>query len=68
VGGLVAGAGMAVAAPGALLGLAAAPLALKPLRLVATQRDAPSLVAALVATARLQLVFSALLALGLWAL
>lgn len=68
VGGLGAGAGMAVAVPGALLGLVAAPLALRPLRLVATRRDAPSLVAALVATARLQLVFSVLLAMGLWLL
>jgi 1,4-dihydroxy-2-naphthoate octaprenyltransferase len=68
VGGLGAGIGMAVVAPGALLGLAAVPLAVNPVRLVARRRDAPSLVAALVATARLQLVFSALLAMGLWAL
>ena len=68
VGGLAAGAAMAASAPGALLGLAAAPLALGPLRLVARRRDAPSLVAALVGTARLQLAFSALLAVGLWAL
>jgi 1,4-dihydroxy-2-naphthoate octaprenyltransferase len=66
-GGLAAGLALAVAAPGALLGLAAVPLAVTPVRLVASRRDAPSLVAALVATARLQLVFSALLALGLWA-
>ena len=67
-GGLAAGAAMAPAAPGALLGLAAAPLAARPLRLVAGRRDAPSLVAALVGTARFQLVFAALLALGLWLL
>jgi 1,4-dihydroxy-2-naphthoate octaprenyltransferase len=67
VGGLAAGTGMAVAAPAALLGVAAVPMAVKPVRLVARHRDAPSLVAALVATARLQLVFAALLALGLWA-
>ena len=68
VGGLAAGAAMAASAPGALLGLAAAPLALAPLGVVARRSDAPSLVAALVGTARLQLAFSALLALGLWAL
>jgi 1,4-dihydroxy-2-naphthoate polyprenyltransferase len=68
VGGLGAGIGMAVVAPGALLGLAAVPLAVNPVRLVARRRDAPSLVAALVGTARLQLAFSALLAVGLWAL
>jgi 1,4-dihydroxy-2-naphthoate octaprenyltransferase len=52
-------------APGAYLALAAAPLAITPLYLVATKTDAPSLVRALIATARLQLVFSALLAAGL---
>jgi 1,4-dihydroxy-2-naphthoate octaprenyltransferase len=57
---------LAPAAPGALLALVAAPLAVGPLRTVATRRDPPSLVAALVATARLQLVLSALLAVGLW--
>jgi 1,4-dihydroxy-2-naphthoate octaprenyltransferase len=68
VGGLAAGMAMAAVAPGALLGLAAVPLAVTPVRLVARHRDAPSLVAALVGTARLQLVFSVLLALGLWTL
>jgi 1,4-dihydroxy-2-naphthoate octaprenyltransferase len=52
-------------APAALLALLAAPLALPPLRIVATKSDPPSLVQALIATARLQLVFSALLAAGL---
>ena len=52
-------------APAALLALLAAPLALPPLRIVATKTDPPSLVQALIATARLQLVFSALLAAGL---
>ena len=56
---------LALGAPGALLALAAAPLAVPALRTVASKTDAPSLVAALVATARLQLVLSALLALGL---
>jgi 1,4-dihydroxy-2-naphthoate octaprenyltransferase len=52
--------------PPALVALAAAPLALGPLRLVAQRRDAPGLIAALVGTARLQLVTCALLAAGLW--
>ena len=52
--------------PPALVALAAAPLVLAPLRLVAQRRDAPGLIAALVGTARLQLVTCALLAAGLW--
>jgi 1,4-dihydroxy-2-naphthoate polyprenyltransferase len=56
---------IAVAEPAALIGLAAVPLGLKPARLVAQRRDAPSLIAALVATGRLQLVTCSLLALGL---
>jgi 1,4-dihydroxy-2-naphthoate octaprenyltransferase len=56
---------VAPVAPGALLALAAAPLAVPPLRIVATKADPPSLVQALIATGRLQLVFSALLAVGL---
>ena len=56
---------LAPKAPGALLALAALPLAVPPLRIVATKTDPPSLVQALIATARLQLVFSALLAAGL---
>ena len=63
--GLFVAAALAVEAPGALLGLAAAPLAVAPLRIVASEDDPPSLVRALVATARLQLVLCALLALGL---
>ena len=55
-----------VARPPALIALAAAPLALRPVRLVAQRRDAAGLIAALVATARLQLVTGALLAAGLW--
>ncbi|MDQ4132122.1 MAG: 1,4-dihydroxy-2-naphthoate polyprenyltransferase [Actinomycetota bacterium] len=57
---------MAPAAPGTLLAVAAVPLAVDPLRRVMTGRDAPTLVAALIATARLQLVASVLLAVGLW--
>ncbi|MGH9030921.1 MAG: 1,4-dihydroxy-2-naphthoate polyprenyltransferase [Acidimicrobiia bacterium] len=49
----------------ALLALLALPLAARPVRLVLTCTDPPSLVAALVATGRLELVFSLLLALGL---
>ena len=49
----------------ALIALAAVPAATKPARLVASRRDAPGLIAALVATARLQLVTCALLAAGL---
>ena len=56
---------LAPTAPAALLALAAAPLAVPPLRIVASKVDPPSLVRALVATARLQLVLSALLAAGL---
>jgi len=52
-------------APGALLALLAVPLAVPPLRIVASQTDPPSLVQALIGTARLQLVLSVLLAVGL---
>ena len=48
-----------------LLALLAAPLAVRPIQLVRNHHDAPSLVAALVGTARFQLVLAALLALGL---
>jgi 1,4-dihydroxy-2-naphthoate octaprenyltransferase len=51
--------------PTALIALAALPLAMRPVRLVATRRDPPSLVAALVATARLELVVAVLLSVGL---
>jgi len=66
VGGLVSAVAVAVVAPGALFVLAAAPLAVAPLRTVARHRDAPALVGALIATARLQLVLAVLLAVGLW--
>ncbi len=58
-------AALAVKAPGALLGLAAAPLAVPPLRIVSTEDAPPSLVEALISTGRLQLVLAALLAVGL---
>jgi 1,4-dihydroxy-2-naphthoate polyprenyltransferase len=51
--------------PPALIALAALPLAVVPVRLVATRRDPPTLVAALVGTARLQLAVAVLLTLGL---
>jgi 1,4-dihydroxy-2-naphthoate octaprenyltransferase len=68
--GCIAGAFVAVAAvgvvyPPALIALAALPLAVRPVRLVATRRDPPSLVGALVATARLEVVVAVLLSLGL---
>jgi 1,4-dihydroxy-2-naphthoate octaprenyltransferase len=51
---------------GPLVALVALPLALVPLRLVRSRSDGPGLIKALVGTARLQLVFGVLLALGLW--
>jgi 1,4-dihydroxy-2-naphthoate octaprenyltransferase len=66
IGALVAVAGAGVLHPWACLGLAAAPLAITPIRLVRTRSDPPSLVAALVATVRFQLALAALLAAGLW--
>jgi 1,4-dihydroxy-2-naphthoate octaprenyltransferase len=65
-GALVAVAACGVLHPWALIGLGAAPLAIAPVRLVRTRSDPPSLVAALLATVRFQLVLAALLALGLW--
>ncbi len=56
---------LAPTAPAALVALAAAPLAVPPLRTVAHTSDPPALVQALIATGRLQLVFSVLLAAGL---
>jgi 1,4-dihydroxy-2-naphthoate octaprenyltransferase len=64
-GALVAVAACGVLEPPALLGLLAAPLAIRPVRLVRNNHDAPSLVAALVGTARFQLVVAVLLAAGL---
>ena len=56
---------LAPTAPAGLVALLAAPLAVPPLRIVASKTDPPSLVRALIGTARLQLVFSALFAAGL---
>jgi 1,4-dihydroxy-2-naphthoate octaprenyltransferase len=59
--------GLAPKAPGALVGLAAVPLAIGPVRTVARpDEDTPSLVRALLGTARFQLVLAILLAVGLW--
>jgi 1,4-dihydroxy-2-naphthoate polyprenyltransferase len=67
VGGALAGvAAVGAVRPPALLALAAVPLAVGPARLVAERRDAPGLIAALVGTARLQLVTCLFLAGGLW--
>jgi 1,4-dihydroxy-2-naphthoate octaprenyltransferase len=65
VGALVATIALGARHPWALLGLLAAPLALGPVGIVLRKNDPPSLVRALVATARFQLVLGALLAVGL---
>jgi 1,4-dihydroxy-2-naphthoate polyprenyltransferase len=57
---------LGLARPPVLLTLAAVPLAVVPVRLVRTRSDGPGLVAALGATARLQLAVSLLLTAGLW--
>jgi 1,4-dihydroxy-2-naphthoate octaprenyltransferase len=57
---------IAIARPRALIALVAAPLALLPLRRVLSGGQGPTLVTALGETARLQLVFAAALALGVW--
>jgi 1,4-dihydroxy-2-naphthoate octaprenyltransferase len=65
IGAFLASVAMGVLSPTALIALAALPLAVRPVRLVATRRDPPSLVAALVDTARLELVVAVLLSVGL---
>ena len=57
---------LGLARPPVLVTLAALPLAVAPVRLVRTRGDGPGLIAALGATARLQLAVSLLLAAGLW--
>jgi 1,4-dihydroxy-2-naphthoate octaprenyltransferase len=64
-GALVATIALGARHPWTLLGLLAAPLALGPVGIVLRRRDPPSLVQALIATARFQLVLGALLAVGL---
>ena len=51
--------------PWALLGLLALPLAVAPVRLVLTRTDPPSLVAALVATSKVELAVAVLVSVGL---
>jgi 1,4-dihydroxy-2-naphthoate octaprenyltransferase len=68
VAGMFAAAGLlGLARPPVLVTLAAVPLAVAPVRLVRSRDDGPGLIAALGATARLQLAVSLLLAAGLWA-
>jgi 1,4-dihydroxy-2-naphthoate octaprenyltransferase len=64
-GGFLAVIAVGIVEPWALLALAALPLAAPPARLVLTRRDPPSLVAALVGTARLELAVAVLLTVGL---
>jgi 1,4-dihydroxy-2-naphthoate polyprenyltransferase len=56
---------LGIAHPWALLGVLATPFVLAPIALVRHRADAPSLVRALIATARFQLVLGALLVVGL---
>jgi 1,4-dihydroxy-2-naphthoate polyprenyltransferase len=57
---------LGLARPPVLITLAAVPLAVVPVRLVRRRSDGPGLIAALGATARLQLAVSLLLTVGLW--
>ncbi len=66
VGAFVAVVPIGLDATGAFIALLAIPLAVPPARLVLTRADPPSLVRALVATSRLELVVAALLAVGIW--
>jgi 1,4-dihydroxy-2-naphthoate octaprenyltransferase len=65
VGSFLAVVAIGITQPWALLGLFALPLALRPVQLVWTRTDPPSLVAALVATARVELVVAVLVSVGL---
>jgi 1,4-dihydroxy-2-naphthoate octaprenyltransferase len=66
-GSLLAVIGCAPFVPSALVALLALPLAVAPVRAMLTRHDPPGLIAALVGTARFQLVLAVLLAIGLWA-
>jgi 1,4-dihydroxy-2-naphthoate polyprenyltransferase len=57
---------IAVARPRALVALAAAPLAVRPMRRVLSGAQGPALIAALGETARVQLIFAGALAVGVW--
>jgi 1,4-dihydroxy-2-naphthoate octaprenyltransferase len=65
-GALVAAGLIGIAHPWALIALLATPLAILPARLVLRHTDPPTLVRALVATVRFQLVLAALLGIALW--
>lgn len=65
-GGFACAGSCAVWRPAAALVLVAAPLAIRPIQLVAERRHGPGLLPVLVATARLQLVAGVALAAGLW--
>jgi 1,4-dihydroxy-2-naphthoate octaprenyltransferase len=65
VGAFAAVVAIGITQPWALLGLLALPLAIEPVRIMRTRSDPPSLVKALVATARLELVVAVLLSVGL---
>jgi 1,4-dihydroxy-2-naphthoate octaprenyltransferase len=67
IGGMLAVALIGVAHPRALIAVAVAPLAIGPVRVVLTRSDPPSLVGALIATSRFELVLAALVAVGLFA-
>jgi 1,4-dihydroxy-2-naphthoate polyprenyltransferase len=63
---LAAVAGLGASHPWALLGLAALPLAVRPVRAVLGGAEGPALVAVLVGTVRLEVVVATLVAVGLW--
>jgi 1,4-dihydroxy-2-naphthoate octaprenyltransferase len=65
VGSFAAVVAIGITQPWALLGLAALPLAIKPVRIMRGNTDPPSLVAALVATSRLEVVVGVLVSVGL---
>jgi 1,4-dihydroxy-2-naphthoate octaprenyltransferase len=65
VGSFVAIVAIGVTQPWALLGLLALPLALKPIRIMQHSGDPPALVAALVATSKLEVVVAVLVSVGL---
>jgi 1,4-dihydroxy-2-naphthoate octaprenyltransferase len=65
VGSFAAVIAIGITQPWALLGLAALPLAIKPVRIMRRNTDPPSLVAALVATSRLEVVVAVLVSVGL---
>jgi 1,4-dihydroxy-2-naphthoate octaprenyltransferase len=65
VGSFAAVIAIGISQPWALLGLAALPLAVKPVRTMVTCTDPPSLIAALVATSKLEVIVAVLVSVGL---